>query len=159
MKIKDNEVFDDCIFSTLGSNFLVDDEPSSSTTLSKNTYIKVMDHLDQEIIYDKALEDFEDLLEELKRICSFYLQNSLVDYCFDSVVTTELISADMKEKDSNLNHIRFETKSICHHINHDYILNEVLRHESDFQMQKARLIDLYIKILDNSTGRHCSSRL
>lgn len=152
LKVKDNEVFDDCNFTNLGSDFMVDAPTSSSEKMSTNTFIKITDHLDQEIIYDKALEDFEDLLEEVKRICGFYLQNTLVDFCFDSVVTTELISTDLKEKDSNLNHIRFETKSFSHHINHDYILNEVLRNESEFQLQKARLIELHMRILDNATG-------
>jgi hypothetical protein len=128
-------------------------EPSSSQIKSSHLYIKVTDHLEQEIVYDKALEDLEDLLEEIKKISSFYLQNSLVDFCFDSVVTTELISNDLKDKDSSLNHVRFETKSSVHHINCEYIINEVLRHECDFQMEKARAIEIHMRVIENSAGK------
>lgn len=153
MRIRDNEVYDDCQFIQLGTDFMLDSPDNSlNVAKDKNLFIKVTDHLEQEIVYDKALEDFEDLLEEIKRICSFYLQNSLVDFCFDSVVTTELISNELKEKESNLNHIRFETKSSVHQINLDYILNEILKHECDFQKEKAKVIETYTRVLDNSPG-------
>jgi hypothetical protein len=158
MRIKDNEIFDDWQFLSLGKEFLVNEEKDVKAADSKRLYVRIIDHLDQEIVYDKALEDFEDLLEEIKKICSFYLQNTVLDYCFDSVVTTELVSTDLKEKDTPVSHLRFETKPNSQHINHEYIVHEVLKHECQFQVNKAKAIRIYTKVLNNSTDIDCFNK-
>jgi hypothetical protein len=149
LKLKDQEVFDDWTFETLGSEFLLKENSKGPSDLD-HLYIKIVDHLEQEIIYDKALEDFEDLLSEVRKICGFYLQTTVVDFCFDSLISTELVSNDLKEKDSPLSHLRMEATESPQHVNHEYIVYEVLRHESQFQAAKALAIKAHFKLLENA---------
>jgi hypothetical protein len=149
LKIKDQEVFDDWTFEMLGNEFMLCESKEGENDLD-HLYVKIVDHLEQEIVYDKALEDFEDLVAEVRKLCGFYLQTSVVDFCFDAVIATELVSNDLKEKDVPLSHLRLEPTASPQQVNHEYIVYEVLRHESRFQAAKALAIKAHMKLMDNA---------
>ena len=143
--IKNSHVFDDHVFTSLGAPFWADEDRAE-----EHAYIKVIDHLDKEIVYDSAINEFELLIGELKQTLSFYIQHSLVDYCFDSIVMGESVSTDIREPNSNLTHTKFDLKPSANHLNYEFLVSEVLKHECSFQQEKALLIREYTKAMDNA---------
>jgi tetratricopeptide (TPR) repeat protein len=141
-KIKQSEIFDDAVFETIDCNLQ-----------SQYTHIKIIDHLEQEIIYDEAINSFEKLLNELKLLVSFFIQNNLVDYCFSAVITTEQVSGDLKDNSVNLNHLRFTTKPLAQQLNYEYLVYQICNSEADFQEQKAQALKIYMEILKHSISR------
>ena len=55
-----------------------------------NFMVKVNDASDKPIVYDKALDDFRELNQFLKKLVCFFLENNLLDFCFDAVDSKDI---------------------------------------------------------------------
>jgi hypothetical protein len=93
--------------------------------------VKVKDHQSQEIVYDKALSDFETLMLEMKRLTSFFIQHNLVDFCFESISTEESISQDLKKPNSNQSHMKVNLNNKGSSIQTEIIVYKLM----DFEAQ------------------------
>ena len=151
-KMKDSHIFDDYSKTDINEKMLLDSNKEDDS----GTYYRLVDHSNSEIVYDRAVEEFASVVEEMKRVLSYFIQFSLVDYCYDSVDINEHVSAD--RNNNTVNHSKIEIRDASHHLHYEYIVYEMVRYECLFQNEKSSCVELYVKCMDNSSDSETSEK-
>lgn len=95
-----------------------------------NFMVKVNDAEDKPIIYDKALEDFQLINNFLKKLVCFFLENNLIDYCFDAVDSKDISLQD--NRGFVQNHLKLNISESPKGVNIEYVIHKVYKFEAEY---------------------------
>ena len=104
-------------------------------------FVEVRDSTGLKVVYDAAIHDFFDVVNDLSLLASFYLENELIYYQDDQFEDLDLQFEDNQkgniftQKNIHLRVSRFDET-----FNYEYFLTKLLEHECLFQSAKARYV-------------------
>lgn len=113
--------------------------------------MKVTDSKGQEILYDKALKDFETIISTLKKLASYFIEHNLIDFCFDSVEIEDFKLED--NRGFTHKHMKMNITELVKSINIEYIMHKVFKAETEFQAAKVRTIETVYSMMDHMSDQ------
>lgn len=135
---EEDQIFDWIKFESMNGKFMMNDS-------NDNFLVKISDSTDKPIIYDKALEDFNRLNIYLKKLICFFIENNLIDFCFDAIQMEDVNLKD--ERGLNQNHLKMKVSESPKTLNIEYLVYKVYKVEAEYQAAKVRIIDLMYDVM------------
>ena len=118
------------------------------TTESQDNFIvKITDGKDKAVIYDKAIDDFNTICKTLKKTVSFFIENNLVDFCFDGVEIQDFAMED--DRGFEHRHMKMKVTDAPKSVNIEYLVYRVFKMEASFQAAKVKAIETLSSLLDD----------
>ena len=114
----DDKLFDWIKFESMTTKFLMNDT-------NDNFCVKISDSTDKPIMYDKALNDFSKLNEYLQKLVCFFIENNLVDFCFDAVTMEDVKFED--NRGLSQNHLKMNISQAPSTINIEYLVYKIYK--------------------------------
>lgn len=113
--------------------------------------VKISDSKDRQILYDKSLLDFQTIIHKLKKISSYFIENNLIDFCFDSVKIEDFKMED--NRGFTHRHMKMKITDEPKSINVEYVVFKVLKAEADFQAAKVRTIETMFSLMNHMSNQ------
>lgn len=110
-------------------------------------FVSIKDSNGTKIMYDAAIHDFFDLLNDLGLLIAFYLENDAAYYQDDQFEDLDLQFEDnLYDNILTQKNIKVKISKFNHHFNYEYLVTKLLEYECQFQAEKSKLCNLIFSL-------------
>jgi hypothetical protein len=103
-------------------------------------FVSISDANNQRIIYDAAIHDFFDLMNDLSLLLAFYLENDAAYYQDDQFEDLDLqFEENLYDNVLTQKNIKVKLSKFNHHFNYETLVTQLLELECQFQAEKTKL--------------------
>lgn len=123
--------------------------------LSDCPFVSVTDANNRKIVYDAAIHDFFDLIQDISLLLSFYLENDAAYYQDDQFEDLDLqFEENLYDNVLTQKNINVKLSKFNYHFNYEVMITRLLELECQFQSEKSKLAkqlyDLTSHVSDSS---------
>ena len=112
-------------------------------------FVYLKDSNGNNIVYDAAVNDFFELVQELMVLASFFIENELIYYEDDLFDDLDVqFYEDKEEGHLTQKNVAFNIAKFDKLFNYEYLMTKILELECAYQAQKAKLCSLLLKMSD-----------
>jgi hypothetical protein len=138
----------------------VSEELNEQHKIGDCPYARVLDNNQCSVVYDASINDFFDLLKDLGKLVSFFIENELVYYYDDQFENLDLkYEQDIEEKVLTQNTVNIQLAKFNMYFNYEHLVTKMTEFECGFQAAKAKFVKLLMGLLQHVVGEEQSIKL
>jgi hypothetical protein len=132
----------------------VSEELNEQHRMGECPFMRVFDNNQCSVVYDASINDFFDLVKDLGKLVSFFIENELVYYYDDQFENLDLkYEQDIEEKVLTQNTVTIQLAKFNMYFNYEHLVTKLTEFECGFQAAKARLVKLLMGLLQHIVGQ------